>query len=298
MSSILNQEIELFRLSKSIFDVCSVIEIFTCVIEFLSFKDLVNLFSNEISNQMTKALEKFNVKVFQRFAIRRQFEISVKKFNLYPCKLMSLLGRVNAVIAGGFALSLFTGELYNASDIDIFIPSESYLDFKRKLKFSNLEKYLLKKGYINNQTNLLCSSEDYKKTYEEFENKDIKRKVQIILHLYNHHYEPYCSVGRSVVNDFDFTIAKCYIIKCWTDFDILQFNCLHLDDVMNKEIIINVTCPQLLFPERFKKRCFKRFLKYKSRGFKLSDNMNFLIPMITNEYLEYELSANNRIENI
>ena len=298
MSSILNQEIELFRLSKSIFDVCSVIDIFSCVIEFLSFKDVVNLFSNKISNQMTKALIKFNVKVIQGFIIRSQFDIFMKKFNLYPSKLMSLLGRVDAVIAGGFALSLFTGELYDASDINIYIPSESYLDFKRKLKYSNLEKYLLKKGFIKNRTNLSCLDENKEKTHEEFENKDIKRKVQIILHHYNNDFEPFNCVGHSVINNFDFTVAKCYIKKCWKDFERIQFNCLHLHDVTNKIIELNTNRPQLHFPKKFVIKCFKRFRKYESRGFGLSNDMNFLIPKITDNFCRYKLLVDNYIIDI
>ena len=262
------------RLSKSIFDICSARDIFSGVIEFLTFKDVFNLFSNKVSKEMTELLKKFKVKVTQRFIIRRQFEIFVKKFNLSPIYLMASLGSINAVIAGGFALSLFTGELHDSSDINIFIPSETHQDFKRKIKSSSIEKYLLKKGYIKIQTNKpnIC----YEEAYEEFENKNIQRKVQLILHFYNDNREPFCNVSHSIINNFDFTIAKCYIKRYWRDSDCIQFNCSHINDVMKKVIQININCPnQHLYPKQFKKQCVTRFLKYRSKGFKLSDDINF-----------------------
>lgn len=65
---------------------------------------------------------------------------------------------------------------------------------------------------------------------------------------------------------------------------------------MNKSIQINSNCINNLNQELFKKQCFQRFIKYRSRGFQLSESMNLIIPMITTEFLEYESLFNKIAE--
>ena len=49
---------------------------------------------------------------------------------------MSCLNKLLAVIAGGFALSIFAGDLNNASDMDTYIFANSVQIFEGKLCIS------------------------------------------------------------------------------------------------------------------------------------------------------------------
>jgi hypothetical protein len=224
---------------------------------------------------------------------------------------MSCLEKINAVIAGGFALALFTGELHDSSDIDIFVPAKKVKIFNNKIKKSGLKNYLLDKGYFENKLIKINPDYSYDRSYYEFQHKELKRKVKIIFKVYDFRHQYRSKFGSWVIEKFDFTVVMCYIKKCSPEkatisnfWEVrknnrIQFNCFYLEDILNKTIQINPTCIENFNQELFKEQCFKRFIKYKSRGFKLSDSMNLIIPMITNEFLEYESLANNSIvENI
>jgi hypothetical protein len=198
------------------------------------------------------------------------------------------------VIAGGFALAMFSGKLFDTSDIDIFIPAVSDRKYKRKLFASGLIEYLLKVGYVRSNTVIM---NDPSNTFFEFVNNNLKRKVQIFFHLYygNEYYlnRPLdYSPGRSVIDDYDFRIGMCFIERLERN-NRLVFHCRHIKDVLKKKIKLNPMCPQLIDLEQFKMESFKRLIKYKSRGYEICGSIDTFIPMFTQEFLEYEASMNN-----
>jgi hypothetical protein len=199
---------------------------------------------------------------------------------------------MNAVIAGGFALACITGELYDTSDIDIYIPSTTIQNFQSKLRKTKFEQYLLKNGYEKTSFYDINSQVLYENFYYEFQHKDSKKRLQIICHSYDKNINS-LSVGKSVIYDFDFTTVMCFIQQCKNGKKRPHFNHHHLNDVANKTIKLNQWCPNLnTEKDSFILKRFHRLLKYKSRGYKLSESMNTLLPGITHDFIKYEESIN------
>ena len=325
---------ESVRFTLSVIDILIRDDIFVEIIEYFTFKDLYNFFTKPISKQMVKLLGKFNFEYLRKHIIRFQSYTFFRKFGFYNRKLMSILEKINAVIAGGFASALFTGELRDSSDMNIFIPAIKLNSFYNKINKSGLKNYLLDKGYFEKQCIMVYDKGDpekrklfllhkflkaeknikinshyiYDRCYYEFEHTELKRKVKIIFKFYDYRYQLRSKFGSFVIEKFDFTVVMCYIKNCpqkkktiFNDWGIkrndrIQYNCFHLEDILNKSIQINSNCINNLNQELFKKQCFQRFIKYRSRGFQLSESMNLIIPMITTEFLEYESLFNKIAE--
>ena len=304
-------EFESFRVTLSVFDILMRDDTFVEIIEYFTFKDLYNFFTKPVSKQMLKLLGRFNFKYFRKHIICIQSYTFFRKFGFYNRKLMSCLGKINAVIAGGFALALFTGELHDSSDMNIFIPARSIKTFNSKLQKSGLKSYLFEKDYFQKKLIKINRQNSFDRSYYEFYHTELKRKVKIIFITYDFRYQYRSKFGNWVIEKFDFTVLMCYIRKCFVkktifnDWGIkknnrIQYYFFHLNDILNKRIEINPICVEDLDEEIFKQQCFKRFIKYKSREFELYNSMNLAIPMITNEFSEYEslVSTNNYLGNI
>jgi hypothetical protein len=244
---------------------------------------------------MSETLDRLNINYFFCRVLRKKFDRFLNEFGFHSTQFMPYLKKMNSVIAGGFALSCFTGELYDTSDIDIYIPSSTIEHFQIKLKKSKFEKYLLRNGYEKTTSHDISSQELYDNIYYEFENKNTKRKIQIIYHFYDEHSAP-LSVGQSVIYDFDFTTVMCFIKQCKNRSNKLQFNCYHLNDVLNKKIRLNPMCPKLHTEEEsLKLKRLKRCLKYKTKGYRLSVSMDILVPMITEDFKQYEKTMKDTV---
>ena len=284
----------------SIYDLFLSDDLCVSILKFLSFKDFQMLFFKKISKQMTETLDRLNYKYFFRQVLRYNLKTNLTIFGFKSKQLMSYLTKMNAVIAGGFALSCFTSELYDTSDIDIYIPSKRLNHFRSIIIGSSLEKYLQRNGYEKIKFSNANFQEYYDQIFYEYQNKTTKRKVQLIYHFLENEIAN-SNVGQSVVNEFDFKAVMCYIAPCKKDSTDSnskdkkrknQFNCSHLYDVLNKIIQLNPMCPKLhTNDETLKINRFKRFIKYKYKGYTLSDKMNNFVPMITNDLLEYEKSV-------
>ena len=304
MSITLPVKFESFRVTLSIVDILFRDDTFVEIIEFFTFKDLYNFFTKPISKQIVILLGRFNFEYLRKHIIRSQSYTFFRKFGLYNRKVMSCLGKINAVIAGGFALALFTGELHDSSDMNIFIPATKIKTFNNKIQKSGLKSYLLEKDYFQKKLIKINPDNSFYRSYYEFHHDGLKRKVKIIFITYDFRYQYSSKFGSWVIEKFDFTVVMCYIRKIvfkktiFNDWGIkkndrIQYNCFHLNDILDKRIEINLICVEYFDEENFKQQCFKRFIKYKSRKFELSNSMNLVLPMITNEFLEYESLVNN-----
>ena len=289
-----NEQIRSYRSTFSIYDLLLMDGIAHYLFDFLTHYELLFFFSKLISNQMTNVLKKFNVNSILSLKILNHLKTFLNIFGFQFPKFMCCLNKANAVIAGGFALAMFSGKLFDSSDIDIYIPAISDRKYKKKLFASGLIEYLEKIGYVKSNTVII---NDPSKTFFEFVNNNLKRKVQIFFHLYygNEYYlnRPldYCA-GHSVIEDYDFRIGMCYIKRSERN-NFLVFHCTHIKDVMEKKMKLNPTCPNLIDLEQFKLAIFERLIKYKSRGYELCESIDTFIPMFTQKFVEFEASLNN-----
>ena len=112
--------------------------------------------------------------------------------------------KIKGIIAGGFALSIYTGNLNINSDIDIFIPFNFEETMDDILNTDNFLGYLKLFGY--NQS--LKEINRYEKTVLTFENKLIKRKIQIVIAKQCHKNSNFPHI---IINNFDLTICMCFI---------------------------------------------------------------------------------------
>jgi hypothetical protein len=83
---------------------------------------------------MTKLLCTFRPTNVLNLTLLKNFRTFTNKFGVSRTKLMAYLKTMGGIIAGGFALALFTGELYDTSDIDIYIPVRNLQIFERKVR--------------------------------------------------------------------------------------------------------------------------------------------------------------------
>ena len=118
--------------------------------------------------------------------------------------LFKQLKRIKGIIAGGFALSIYTGYLNNNSDIDIYVPYSFSMTRTDRLIPNKFEDYLKSYGY----NPILEEINSYETKVLTFENKLIKRKIQIIMakHCQNKSIFPHL-----IINNFDLTICMCFI---------------------------------------------------------------------------------------
>ena len=299
MSMIDNQNNETYRSTMSIYSLLSINEIGISIFKFSSYFDVIALFSTFVSNEMTRCLKSFKSKSIISDILFGNFKKFATKFGLDLHQFLPCFLKLNAVIAGGFALSMFTNELYDSSDIDIYIPSVSVRLFKRKLRVSGLIEYLLSIGYVKiNQ--ILVGDELENHNFFEYVNNGLNRKIQFFFHLYygREYYlnQPtHYTVGRSVMSDYDFTIGMCCIEKSEVT-NLLIIKCCHRDHIKEKKMRINLyNSMYIINLDEFKQQSFENLVKYKSRGYHLCDSINVLIPNFVEEFREYEESLNNII---
>jgi len=184
---------------------------------------------------------------------------------------------MNAVIAGGFALALFTGELYSASDIDIYVPSDRRKHHLRNVRTSGLKRLLKTTNYNHVKTSKNDEYQYYPHGFREYENFDVNKKIQVLYHNIKYKDNMYSHPGDSVVSDYDFTTVMCYV---QLSRNSIIFCCKNLNDVINKTIKINVNCSKLQNMLKFQMSCVIRLLKYQDRGFILCKSMKKFLPII------------------
>jgi hypothetical protein len=286
--------------SLSIYDIFEIEVLILEIFEFLAFKDIYTLMTKLISKRVTALLHNFRRINILKIQLKKHLSTFTRKFGLHRHKLIGYLRPIGAVIAGGFALAVFTGELYETSDMDIYIPCKTIEIFDKKIRKKGFRSFLKRCGYIET-VNMVSHMAGYTTKYYDFINPHIGRKIQIIskfTHLragqYGaHDYGPFStrppkvpSIATSVLKSFDITPVMCSIET--SKWQIIRFNCMHLPDVLHKRIRLNTHSPQLEDIQTFKLRVFPRLLKYKTRGFNICDSTNNIIPRITDEFEKYE----------
>ena len=273
----------------SIYELFKINDVLLCILDFLTFKDLYILLIKSISHEMTKSLLKLSKKNVLILCLFKHYSLFGKKFGINSTTLMSCLRRVHGVTAGGFALALFTGELYKESDIDIYIPAKTEIQFQNKINKSGLKSILINNGYV--EYSFTTSSPPYLYNYYEYINENLNRKIQILNHHTNKKYNYHTSEGKSIIKNYDFSTVMCFIEPC--KITKFRFHCEHLYDVINKTIKLNTNCNRLKNKTLFMSTLLPRILKYKKRGYKICDSINESIPDITNQLIKYEIENNN-----
>ena len=235
---------------------------------------------------MSKLLCTFRPTNVLKLTLLRNFRTFTNKFGVSRTKLMAYLKTMGGIIAGGFALALFTGELYDTSDIDIYIPVRNLQIFERKVRRSGIRLFLINNGY---HENIIYFSDipGYTSKYYEYFNESIGRKIQIISKYYiASRYQLPHSAETSIIKSFDFTTVMCFIQNC--SKSKFRFHCAHLPDMLLKRLRFNVDYPTLQDIDTLKRRIFPRLLKYKTRGFSICDSTTNIIPNIFEEFEQYE----------
>jgi hypothetical protein len=126
--------------SVSIYTILQNNDLLLYILDFLSCRDIFTLLLKTISNKIYKPIRP---KKILKLQVNKHLNIFTKKFGLSANTLMECLGRIWGIIAGGFPLAIFTGELYTTSDIDIYIPATCMRQFRLKIKLSGLQKLLI-----------------------------------------------------------------------------------------------------------------------------------------------------------
>ena len=277
----------------SIYDIFQIRELVLEIFRFLPFRDIYTILLKLISKCMTKLLCTFRPKNVLNLTLLRNFSTFTNKFGVSRTELMGYLKTMGGIIAGGFALALFTGELYDTSDIDIYIPVPTLKIFDRKIRRSGIRSFLINNGY--HETIMYFSNmPSYTSKYYEYLNESIGRKIQIISKYYIvPRYQLPHSSATSIIKSFDLTTVMCFIQNC--SKSKLRFHCAHLPDMLLKRLRFNIYYPTLQDIETFKRRIFPRLLKYKTRGFSICDSTTNIIPEIVKEFEEYEKKDIKRI---
>jgi hypothetical protein len=269
----------------SIFGLFKIHDIVLRILDFLAFKDVFSLLLKTIPQQITTLLPNIVTKNILKLQLIKHFGKFVEKFGLKSKTLMKVIKKVNGVIAGGFALAIFTGELYDQSDMDIYIAANSVRSFEFKLR--QLKHLLQRNSYIENiTTSTISKYPQY--TYYEYINIAINRKIQILYHYTTKKCKKRVSTGNLVINGYDLTPVMCFIEN--GNKNKTRFHCEHVYDIMNKTLQLNQNCPRLRNITKFKTKLLIRLYKYKTRGYKLSHTLNDLIPNIIEEVEIYETS--------
>ena len=252
------------------------------IVDFLYFKDayyLCNLVSNKIRNKIRKQ----HVKQMLGGCLKNTLNRFVLRFELDVDSFFECLHNINGVIAGGFATALFTGELNEESDIDVYVP------LFQERRVHELEMIVRKSELIcfleNNDYKVVedgVQDSDYPAYFYDIINTRLKKKIQVLSHIMHGVY--WNEIGKSIVSNYDFTTVMCYIE---TTSNKIIFGCENLHDVMNKVIKINTKCQKLNYPD-FPEKTARRVYKYKNRGYTICDSVNFCIPSLQKELSAYE----------
>lgn len=216
----------------------------------------------------------------------KQINNLVKNFNLEIEELKDLLYSTKSFIAGGSVLSTFLNEkLDDNQDLDIFLPipytkeetnnfSKYYEKFKlgflpyeelAKNKIASIltsKNYQLQRQVPKDFTNenkptkdieyMKCGLTHFIKNIENYENKNINRKIQIIT-VYDHSIQ-------DILNTFDLNICQIAILNNGFNFHFyIGQSYENLELIENKKMyILNPLYPANLH---------KRIKKYLLRGF-------------------------------
>ena len=264
----------------SVADILGIEGLAFIVLDFLCFRDLYIL-ANCCSKVMhTSIIVGINPKTVTKLLNRcliRQLKLHLFEFKL-PCyNFLVALGNMNAVIAGGFALALFTGELHHESDIDIYVPTNKKKGHLHNVKSSGLNLLLKMEKYKRVKK---CTNDNYRyypQGFREYENININKKIQVLYHDMNRSNKKHRCIGDSVVSDYDFTTVMCYVQLTKRG---MTFCCKNLNDAVNKTIKINVDCSKLQNASQFQMSCLPRLLKYHDRGFVVCNSITKYLPLL------------------
>lgn len=197
----------------------------------------------------------------QELILKAQDRINRKGINY--SEFISKLIENKGVISGSFCLQILLDEIYESSDIDIFISSNNYIDFIEYLKtLQPVHEY-------EHGSQKDCESIIDSRTF--FYDSDIKAKINVII----------------VNGDIDFHIQYFDLSFCRVKFDGENFS--YSEDDLNKEGTINsldsfIGSYRYIFYknsgayfsdesilQRYLKVLSERIVKYYSRGFKIKN---------------------------
>ena len=282
--------------TKRTTDIFSITFGWSNILEYLSYIDICNLgaltnqnltsiilegIENEASKNKNKK-QKSNLLMKTNRIVQyanKSMPSTLKKylsyFGLDFKTFFKRLKKLKGIIAGGFALSIYTGNLNDNSDIDIYLPYS--FSIRDRLLPNKFEDYLKSYGYDP----IVEEINSYEKKVLTFENILIKRKIQLIL---NNHPENESIFPHLIINNFDLTICMCFI-KSYGDKKY-EFYSQHMNHLLNKTMKVNKLIPLTI---KFAQKTIPRIIKYQTRGIHFIDG-----EMILQNFWKHEIKVNKK----
>ena len=224
----------------------------------------ITMKSTKLSQYADKAL----ISAFNKYLIR---------FGLKPKRFVEEVYKINGVFAGGFVLSIYSGNLSVDSDIDIFVPKQ-----KKGAKFQ-LEMVRVKSliYYIVDHCNYVYMTNQKDHKYSNFSvitfiNKLLNKKIQMIMTYY---CENISSYPFTVIDNFDLTICMCFIQVIGKQ--TVVFHSKYKSHIFDKTMQVNKLKP---FTIQFALKTIGRIIKYQEKGYKfLNGKLNL------EQFWQYEI---------